>query len=100
VIESIKVLDEVSIVHEDVRYLYKLQKVLHKREDAKGRVKVVAGLRIAYWKNNRYKRNPPIMLAEELVTLLAKGIKKGLFDKSSLRELDKALSLSKNKPTD
>lgn len=88
-------MDEVSIVHEDVRYVYKLQKVLHKREDATGRKKVITGLRIAYWKNDRYKRNPPIMLAEELVALLSKGIKTGLFDEQSLKELEEALAPAK-----
>ena len=78
---TIRVLSEASIVAKDSRYVYKIQKVLHEREDESGNKNSVEAIRIAYWKNGRFKQDAPIMLIEEFISLVEAGIKQNLFSK-------------------
>jgi len=90
---SIKVSDEVSIVSKDSRYIYKFQRVLHNREDLTGTTKYVDALRLAYWKNGKYKQDPPIMLEEEFIALVAKAAKQGLFRREKINKILLELAL-------
>lgn len=84
---DIKVMDEVSIIAKDKRYVYKLQQVIHNRENEHGVTETVSALRIAYWKNGKYKQDPPIMLEEELIALVVAGARHGLFKNQKLTKV-------------
>jgi hypothetical protein len=75
---TIRVLNEASIVAKDKRYVYKIQKILHEREDENGRKNSVEAIRIAYWKNGKFKQDAPIMLKEEFVSLIEAGAKQNI----------------------
>ncbi len=84
---KIIVRDEASIVAKDKRYTYKIQKILHEREDEKGTKNSVEAIRIAYWKNGKFKQDAPIMLKEELVSLIAASIKRKILTKQDIESL-------------
>jgi hypothetical protein len=81
---AIRVLNEASIVAKDTRYVYKVQKILHEREDQNGNKTSVEAIRIAYWKNGKFKQDAPIMLKEEFVSLIQAGIKQNIFSRLDL----------------
>jgi hypothetical protein len=84
---KIRVENEASIVAEDARYVYKIQEILHEREDAIGAKNCVRAIRIAYWKNGKFKQDAPIMLKEEFISLLRAGIRKNILTKQDLERL-------------
>ncbi len=84
---GIRVLNEASIVANDRRYIYKIQKVLHEREDETGKKSSVEAIRIAYWKNGKFKQDAPIMLKEEFISLIEEGAKKGILSKQDIGSL-------------
>jgi len=81
---KIEVRNEASIVAKDTRYVYKIQAILHEREDENGTKGLVDVIRIAYWKNGKFKQDAPIMLKEELVSLIIAGIKKNILTKQDV----------------
>jgi len=81
---KIEVTNEASIVAKDTRYIYKIQKILHEREDENGTKSFVDAIRIAYWKNGKFKQDAPIMLKEELVSLIIAGIRKNILTKQDI----------------
>lgn len=81
---AIKVLNEASIVAKDTRYVYKVQKLLHEREDGNGKKTSVEAIRIAYWKNGKFKQDAPIMLKEEFVSLIQAGIKQNILSRQDI----------------
>jgi len=81
---KIEVKNEASIVAKDKRYVYKIQAILHERENENGKRNLVDAIRIAYWKNGRFKQDAPIMLREEFVSLIREGIKKNILTKKDV----------------
>lgn len=81
---KIKVVNEAPIVAKDTRYVYKIQEILHEREDENGTKNCVDAIRIAYWKNGKFKQDAPIMLKEEFVSLIRAGIKKNILTKQDI----------------
>jgi hypothetical protein len=81
---TIKVISEASIIAKDTRYVYKIQKILHEREDQDGKKNFVEAIRIAYWKNGKFKQDAPIMLKEELISLIQAGIKQNIISRQDL----------------
>jgi len=81
---KIEVTNEASIVAKDTRYIYKIQKILHEREDENGTKNFVDAIRIAYWKDGKFKQDAPIMLKEELVSLIIAGIRKNILTKQDI----------------
>jgi hypothetical protein len=81
---TIRVLNEASIVAKDKRYVYKIQKILHEREDENGRKNSVEAIRIAYWKNGKFKQDAPIMLKEEFVSLIEAGTKQNILSRKDI----------------
>ncbi|MCJ7767291.1 hypothetical protein MUP79_02735 [Candidatus Bathyarchaeota archaeon] len=81
---KIKIANEASIVAKDTRYVYKIQEILHEREDESGTKNCVDAIRIAYWKNGKFKQDAPIMLREEFVSLIRAGIGKNILTKQDI----------------
>jgi hypothetical protein len=87
---KIKVANEASIVAKDTRYVYKIQEILHEREDENGIKNRVDAIRIAYWKNGKFKQDAPIMLKEEFISLMRAGIKKNILTKQDVEGFNTA----------
>ena len=81
---KIEVGNEASIVAKDTRYVYKIQEIRHERLDESGTKNCVDAIRIAYWKNGRFKQDAPIMLKEEFVSLIRAGIRKNILTKQDI----------------
>ena len=81
---KIRVANEASIVAKDTRYVYKIQEILNEREDENGTRNYVDAIRIAYWKNGKFKQDAPIMLKEEFVSLIRAGIRKNILTKQDI----------------
>ncbi len=77
-------MNEAVINAKDPRYVYKIQKIIHEREDENGNKTSVEAIRIAYWKNGKFKQDAPIMLKEEFIPLIEAGTKLKLFEERNL----------------